>query len=138
MAKDSVKVIQSRIEQLYQEIYEKIFVVQQNSENEFNSLMDAIERPYAYTIQNNNSCVQEYINQAKNVISNGREEIAKCIVTAMGEGDKISETLFPYVESISTLVANINVVIETCSASSNPISVAICITQHVRQFLKLR
>lgn len=132
MAKDAVKVIQSRIEQLFQEIYQKIFGIHQIAEDTLNAILDDIEKLAGNNQKDVNPCVQAHVDEVKQIISNGRVEIGKCIRETMGEADKIRETLFPYVESIATLIANITGVIEKCSSVSNPVSAAICITQHVR------
>lgn len=136
LAKDAIKLIQSRIEQVIQDIYEKLVGVQQIANDTLNSILKDVENLSGNNQKDMNPCVQTHIDEVKQVIANGREEISKCIVTAMGEADDISLRLMPYVESIATLIKNITGVVEKCSTASNPISAAICITQHVREIFQ--
>lgn len=132
LAKDAITVLQSRIEQLFQDIYEKLLGIQQNGDDALNSYLSNIEQLSATNNRKGiTSCIQNHMDEIKQIIANGREDMSKCILTAMGEADNISESLVPYIESIATLVKNITGVFDTCSSSSNPVSAAICITQHV-------
>lgn len=132
LAKDAIKVLQSRIEQLFHDIYDRLFGIQQTGDDALNTLLSEIEKLSGNNEKGVSSCVQNHMEEIKQIVTSGREEIGKCILTAMGEADSISESLYPYVESIATLVKNITGVIEKCSTSTNPVSAAFCITQHVR------
>lgn len=131
LAMDAIKVLQSRIEQLFQDIYEKLLGVQQTGDDALNTILSDIEKLSGNNQKGVTSCVQNHMAEIKQIIANGREDMSKCILTAMSEADNISEILFPYVESIATLIKNITESIDKCSSSSNPVSAAICITQHV-------
>lgn len=131
LAKDAISVLQSRIEQLLQSIYEKLMGIQQTGDDALNTLLSDVEKLSGNNLRGVSSCVQTHMDEIKQIITNGREDVSKCILTAMSEADNINESLFPYVESISILIQNITGVFDKCSKSSNPISVAICITQHV-------
>lgn len=132
LAKDAIKVLQSRIEQLFQDIYEKVFGIQQMGDDALNTILSDIEKLSGNNQKGVTSCIQDKMGEMKQIVLNGREDISKCIQIATGEAANIRESLVPYVESISTLITNITGVIGKCSTSSNPVSSAICITQHVR------
>lgn len=97
-----------------------------------NTILSDMEKLSGNNQKGVTSCVQNHMAEIKQIIANGREDMSKCLLTAMGEADNISESLFPYVESIATLIKNITESVDKCASSSNPVSAAICITQHVR------
>lgn len=130
LAKDAIKVLQSRIDQLIQDIRDRLFGVQQIGDDALDAILKDIEKLVS-TRSTISACVQNHMDEIKQVISNGREDVTKCILTAMNEGEAVNESLQPYVESIAALIKNVSGIVEKCSSSSNPISVAFCITQHV-------
>lgn len=131
LAKDALEILKSRIEQLFN--YEKLFDIQQNGNDALDLILIDIEKLSENSRKGIGSCVQNHTDEIKLIIANGRADISQCILAAMGETDNINESLFPYVESISTLIKDITGVFDKCSTSANPISVAVCITQHVRE-----
>lgn len=136
LAKDAIKVLQARIDQLLLDIRDKLFGIQQTGDDALNELLKDVEKFSGENTRSGiGSCVQNHMDEIRQIIATGREDMLKCIQEAMNEADTISQSLFPYVESISTLIKNVSGIIDQCSASSNPFSVAICISQHVRVLL---
>ncbi|XP_037026292.1 uncharacterized protein LOC119067427 [Bradysia coprophila] len=131
LAKDAIKVLQSRIEQLFQDIYDRLFGIQQIGDDALNAILKDVEKINGNTRSSVSACVENHMDEIKQTITTGREDIFKCIQAAKAETDTINERLFPYVESIETLIKNVTELIDKCSSSSNPVSAAICITQHV-------
>lgn len=132
LAQDAIKVLQSRIEQLFQDIYNRLFGIQQNGEAALDAILRDVEKINGNTRSTVSSCIENHMDEIKETVAKGREDISTCIKATMAEANTISERLYPYVESIATLVKNVTELIEKCSSSSNPVSTAICITQHVR------
>ncbi len=114
LAKDAFNVLRSRIEQLFQDIYDKIFGIQQSADDALNAILNDIEKFSLNNQRGVSSCVESHMDEIKQIIANGRKNITQCILTAMTEADSIRQSLFPYVESIATLIQDVTGIIDKC------------------------
>ncbi|KAJ6639705.1 Brahma-associated protein of 60 kDa, partial [Pseudolycoriella hygida] len=81
LAKDAIKILQSRIDELIQGIYEKLFDLQQMGDDTLNAILNDLEKHNSG--KSVSSCVENRMDEIKQIISNGREDISRCIQTAL-------------------------------------------------------
>lgn len=125
-----VQLVQSKIEEMFHKVYDQILQSQQNSNDIFNEILNDYEIFDSDNMQVQ-SCAQTHMEVIKNVSSNGRDNVLKCVQATVTEVDNIRERITPYIESINSLIKNINKANEQCSRTSNQISMGICVVQNV-------
>lgn len=126
-----VQLVQSKIEEMFHKVYDEILQSQQNSNDIFNEILNDYEKFFDSDNMQVQSCVQTHMEVIKNVSSNGRDNVLKCVESSVIEVDSIRERVTPYIESINSLIKNINEANEQCSRTSNQISMGICVVQNV-------
>lgn len=123
-----VQLIQSEIEEMFHKLSDQISQSQRNSNDIFNEILNDYEKRFD---SNKSDCVRVQMEVLKNVTSNGRDNVLKCVESAVKDVDDIRERLTPYIESIGSLIKNVKEANKRCSWTSNQISMGICVVQNV-------
>lgn len=126
-----VQLIQSKAEATFNQAYDQILRSHQNSNDIFNEILNDYEQLFQNDNRQVHSCVEAHMDVMTNISSNGRDNAFKCVDSAITEINNIRERVAPYIESINSLIENINDVTKQCSWSSNEIAIGICVVQNV-------
>lgn len=126
-----VQLIQSKLEAIFNQVFDRILRSLQNSNDIYYEILNDYEKLFQSDNKQVHPCVQKHMEVMKNISSNGQDNALKCVDSAINEIKNIQESLVPYMESINSLIKNINEVTEQCSRSANRIAIGICVVQNV-------
>lgn len=126
-----VQLIQFKIQEMFHQEYDRTLQSYQHSIDNFNEILNDNEKRFDSDDKQVDSCVQKHVELIKNISSKGRDNVLKCVESAITELDNIREHLTPYMESIKSQIKNIVEASEQCSWSSNQITMGVCVVQNV-------
>lgn len=130
MSIQQVQLMKFKIEAMYSEVNDQIMRSQQNSNEIFDKMLSDYKE--LFLSHNELPCVQENMDEMRNISSYGRNNALKCVDLATKQMSQIQDKVSEYYESITSSIKNINEVNQQCNSSTNPMWIGICVVDNVR------